>query len=373
MRSELDYFDGIVVGGGIGALSFFLELVRSNSSYKKKKWAIVFDHELAEPCSLNTTSTVSLSRIDEGVSPLGDLLFKSFHHFKDQVYPYLLAQKDFDFSRCIEKVSKEMLFFSAEEKEKSQRRFVDFKPNSSEVLSRQRTKDCLYRVDNESFVIDPKLLQETLLDFLNTHLDLVVINEFVTEMNCISNEETAYLLKTTKKTYSTSFVLDARGAYQKEMASFFSQTFNQNEVEKRGLKTVAGSYLFFKGDKTPALFFKRSFYLVIDDINFIYRQKSNELILGSTSHESFIRMPRLNELREKYDFIYSLLDEELQKEMPSFDQFICKTGLRSKAKKRTPVLSLVHGQKSYFALSGLYKNAYTSAFYLSAQFFAETI
>ena len=66
-----------------------------------------------------------------------------------------------------------------------------------------------------------------------------------------------------------------------------------------------------------------------------------------------------------YDEIVKLVDLKI----PSFDHFEVVTGLRTKARKRTPLLkhysNFLEKNTELWHFSGLYKNAYTTSFYLS--------
>ena len=359
-------YDGIVIGNGIGGLSFLYELASTQSPLKNKKWAVVFSHDLFLPCSYRTTSTVSLSRIDEGVSPLGDLLYNSFFHFKKNIYQKLLESYQYESSIGIEKITKEMVFFDTNEKKKALLRYHDFSTYNGDVFSSLKTKDCLARSDEDSYLIYPEVFQRVLLAEALKELDVEVISDFVGSIVSTSTEQESYfVLSGQQNDYEASFIFDGRGAYQREFASFYPTGFNQVEVEKRKLKTVTGSYLscFLKNP------LKNSFYIVIDDVNFIYRSRSNELIIGSTSHENVLHVPALIELKSKYLLLLNFLSDEFRLSMPNFSDFAVHTGFRSKAKKRTPVLEKVGDYKNYFAMSGLYKNGYTTSFFLSHEFF----
>lgn len=369
MQINNEVFDGVVIGGGIGALTFLYELSIGQSFHKEKKWAIIFDHDLAKPCSENTTATVSLSRIEEGVSPLGDLLFKSFYHFRDFVYPSLCSTNSKITGECIEKVSKKMLFFSDTEKEKARIRYSDFSQNNFSFIDQKFSVDALFRIDNDSYLIEPHNFQKFLLDTIREKLNLTIFKDFIKSIGPISSTQQFDLFGFARN-YKANFIFDARGAYQKEMAHFFDTTFNQKEVHSRSLKTVAGSFL---QHKLKSSICDNSIYLVVDDINFIFRKKSLELIIGSTSVEGAKMAPALDELKLKYDFILSILDPHVREKIPAFKDFHIHTGLRSKAKKRTPIIKSVGDYPNYWALSGLYKNGYTTGFFLAKNFIANEL
>ena len=374
MKNE---YDGIVIGAGLGGLAFLFELSKSNHEMAKNKWAMVFHHHLAVPCSHHTTATVSLSRIDEGVSDLGDLLFNSFYHFEQEVYDFLLNKYNSETEIGIEKIKKNMFFVDSKEQEKANLRFKDFsKLEDSYLLNlfNDKIHHFLYRFDENSYVLTPEIFQKKLLEYVSENIQIDIVHDFVSSINITQLSGADHLFEIVGLQYkmNTAFVFDARGAYQKEMSPFFSTTFNEQEVKLRNLKTVSGSYLFHKiTDPKLLAKFVQSFYIVIDDINFIFRSHQNELIIGSTSEEGFYAVSNINVLKDKYNFLLALLNEDLLLHFPAFEQFEIKTGHRSKAKKRTPVLRAIEGFNSYQAISGLYKNGYTSSFYLAKNFFTK--
>lgn len=359
-------YDGIIIGKGIGGLSFLYELANSESPLKNKKWAIVFNQELFSPCSYRTTSTVSLSRIDEGVSPLGDLLYNSFFHFKKNVYQAMLEKHQSESLIGIEKITKEMFFSDSNEKQKAMLRYRDFSNYNGHIFSLQKSQDFLFRSDEDSYIIYPEIFQNVIMDDVLKELNVEFISDYIGSIRSTSLDlGERFLLSGQQSDYETSFIFDGRGAYQRELASFYPTGFNQLEVDKRKLKTVTGSYLscFLREP------LKNSFYFVIDDVNFIYRSLTNELIIGSTSNENALHVPALNELRLKYLFLLNVLSDELRSLMPKFSDFAIHTGFRSKAQKRTPVLKRVGDYQQFVAMSGLYKNGYTTSFFLSHEFF----
>lgn len=349
-------FDGIVLGKGIAGLAFLFELAKSQSVLRSKKWAIINHSTLFPACSEATTATVSLSRIDEGISPLGDLLVNSFLYFKENV----LSQMDLS-SLAAEKVTKKMYFYSENDKQKAIRRFDDFKKINEKFFDNNLIGDCLFREDQDSFLINPDLFQQKMLEYILEKLDVTIICDGIVS---VETSHGAHFVKGLNSQYQSSFLVDARGSYQKENSVFFEKHFDQSLVASTGLKTVGGAFLICR----PKVQYERSFYIVFDDVNFIYRKMSNELIIGSTSEEGNVYLPNIVELKSKYIKIKENLSEEHKKYFPNFSDFTFKVGLRSKAKRRTPQVCYLDDKKSKIALVGLYKNGYTTSFFLCRQF-----
>jgi len=75
-------YDILLIGNGLSAKVFLFELLHSDEiNCQNLAIAQVFCENLAPSCSLRSTASVSLNGIEEGISPLGDLLSKSFDSF----------------------------------------------------------------------------------------------------------------------------------------------------------------------------------------------------------------------------------------------------------------------------------------------------
>ena len=72
-------YDLTVVGNGIAANLFLIEYL----SKKSQNVLQVHSEDKTPPCSLSTTGTVVLDGVRMGVSPLGDLIYRSFDAFKN--------------------------------------------------------------------------------------------------------------------------------------------------------------------------------------------------------------------------------------------------------------------------------------------------
>lgn len=368
--------DLIVFGGGIGALSFLyelalLELLPENlKKLKEIKILLIHAPLLATPCSFHTTSTVSLTGIQPGVSPLGDLLFKSFHHFEHRFTPLIQSIPVSELG--IELVTKEYFFRNEEEKKDSpilvgsdandgNERFKNLHEVYQNYIKDPYKKDFKTINEENSYVIYPEIFQRFLLQSAMKKLTIEVVEDFITKVECLDGD---FLLKSQCGEYSAPKLLDARGAYQNEFQSFFPQHFGDSFVKDYNLTTVRGSFLRAKGPFLSAGF-EKSFYRVFNDLNFIYRHHTQELIIGSTTLRGAIVFEERSLLKIYYDEIVKLVDLEI----PRFEQFEVVTGLRTKAKKRTPLLkhysNFQNLKTELWHFSGLYKNAYTTSFFLA--------
>lgn len=374
MKKKADF---IVFGGGIGALSFLyelstLEILPENlKNLQQMKILLIHAPLLARPCSWQTTSTVSLTGIEPGVSPLGDLLFKSFHHFEHRFLPLMQSKTVGEIG--IEKVSKEYFFRNKDVSQDSlnlkgsdpndgNERFKDLKEVTEAYIKNDYRKDFKTTTEENSYVIYPEIFQHFLLQSACEKLNIEVVEDFILKTEVFPGE---FILKSQCVEYSAPKLLDARGAYQNEFQSFFPQHFGEKFVKDYNLTTVRGSFLKARGPFKGSGF-EKSFYRVFNDLNFIYRHHTQELIIGSTTLKGAIVFEERSLLKVYYDEILKIMDLEI----PPFDHFEVVTGLRTKAKKRTPILKhydqiQLHTELWHF--SGLYKNAYTTSFYLAAE------
>ncbi len=328
MKKKADF---IVLGRGIGALSYLFELSRSYSPLQKKKILVISAQNLAPTCSSNTTSTVSLTGIQTGVSPLGDILFHSYEHFKNIIYP------EFKDSNTIEKVTKKHFFIN--DLEKAKKRFQ----NVSNLCDPYLKTAMPGVLEADSFLIYPNQYQLVLEKKIQEKLDIEFADDFILDIKTTDR----FTLISKGAEYHCEFLLDARGAYQKVFENFSHQKINE--------KVVEGCFLEINIKLNCA-----SFYYVFDELNLLYRSITQELIIGSSSFEGNQMIANLATLSEKYN----RLKDYLNLDLPPFESFQFKSGLRSKGPKRMPKLVT---KENYYRMSGLYKNAYSTAMYLSWQ------
>lgn len=335
-------YDLLVIGNGLSAKLFLFELFNSNEiNCQNLTIAQVFSEELAPSCTMRSTATISLNGIEEGISPLGDLLqnsYKSFIEFYDNKKP-----------KGIDQVSQYILASNEKESDKLQRRFSNLVTLDHSMLSKPMSGIVL-----DSFLVSPSIF----LKWIDLHLNYQNIhkfNDFVLSIAKVSETLFVINFKSGLSLYAKNLIL-CNGAYSKIFENHFS-----NEIEPRDSKVVAGSFLEKDFD------YPSSFYFTFDGHNLIYRKEDQKLILGSSSQQGSYECPDLMELKK----IYELFCSNTKLNMGPFETFSFVNGLRLKGKKRTPFYGLQAKTKNIFLINGLYKNGYTYSFYLSKKVISE--
>ncbi len=129
-----------------------------------------------------------------------------------------------------------------------------------------------------------------------------------------------------------------------DCTSHYKKFLNKEET----YKTVSGSYFLSEAD------FDKSFSISYFHNNIIYRKKTKELIIGSTSGESEFYVDDFISLKK----IYNRCKEVL--ELPRMESFRLISAKRQKYSKRLPHWGRV--SDGLFTNGGYYKNGYQFAF-----------
>ena len=205
---------------------------------------------------------------------------------------------------------------------------------------------------SDAYIFDPEIFYEWL--DANTTFELIndrVIAVEEQKVKTLNGQEFSY-----KHLYlCTSYMSD-------QFASLVV-----NEKLKRTLlhsKPVAGSYLSFPIHlfESAEIDLSEPFSFVIDEIHFIVRPGSGDVLLGATTeNQSLSFVPNEKGLQEQYDRFCDYVGGALS--MPEFTQAKQICGIRHKGQRRTPVWGQVAPGVS--AVWGLYKNAFTLAFLAS--------
>ena len=87
----------------------------------------------------------------------------------------------------------------------------------------------------------------------------------------------------------------------------------------------------------------------------IFRSEQKKVLIGSTSDQGPVEHSN-----QEIKSIYEKINSHYQGELPDFDQWTIKTGIRHKGRKRTPYWGEI--APGLFTVCGLYKNGYTFAF-----------
>ncbi|PIK15774.1 FAD-dependent oxidoreductase [Halobacteriovorax sp. JY17] len=331
MTEDNQKFDIIILGNGICAQSILFEIGKSEEfDLDTLKIAHVFNDEFCSPCSVNSTSVVSLSGTSKGISPLGDLIVDSFNYTLQLAKGEL--QSEFHLSK--------QYYIYEEGKDKDQ--FIKRYKTLEEVSLFD--KSFLGSVD-ECFVVDNEALLQK-LEQSNLKLKITKFNKTIID---ISVDGTISLLDGSK--VRGKKVVSALGAY----SNHFLKNFKHTHLDHS--KLVPGDYLLFKDVDLGS----ESFVITKGHYNLVYRAFSKTTLIGGTTLKDEWCAIDYVELRPLYNYF-----KELISVLPDFHEGEIRTGLRHKGKKRLPFLGEV--APSIYSFHGVYKNGFTFSFYMANNF-----
>jgi hypothetical protein len=341
-------YDLIVVGNGLAAQTFLFELFNSPLGDVKKSQnfsvAQIFSEEIAPACSVRTTSTVSLSGIEEGVSDLGNELHQGYFLFQDFFNKY--------HPNGIEPVAQILTFHDLNQKEKLEKRYKGLDEISSDLFKEKFEGKVL-----DSYVVDPDLFSQWFDEKISAEKNLTRVKNFVKSIEKNEQGIIECELQSKEKIFAKKVLL-CTGAHARLYSHFFKET---KDLEKTHI--VPGAYLKRSIDlKSPSLFF------TIDDHKLVYRASTKTLVIGSASKKTAIYTPEFLELKK----ILDLFNEKCTFSLGEMKDFKVVTGVRHKAAKRRPFMRALDAENSIFMINGFYKNGFTLAF-LAAKSMMEKI
>lgn len=314
-----------IIGGGIVGKSLLFALAKE----KRQKYDSVTLYEsdaLAPACTQRSTAIVAARGVLPGLSTLGDNIHQGISFFCQHVesdYPSGV----YPVKQVSSALLKQDAFF---------RRYQSYIRDSHFQELNFSQEIPLFVED--AYYVKPDEYCQWLLGESQKKIKVKVINEFVTAI------DQQGLVKTLNgESAQFDHIILACGVNNQ----IWSGLVDEPKLKKT--KSVRGSYLLFQN----VSLFDASYSLSIDDLNFIYRRESQELLIGPTSKEG--RLYEFNEKRELtkiYDYFQNLLVLKL----PDISYAQVQTGMREKAPKREPY-SGIDGRISY--LGGLYKNGFT--------------
>lgn len=307
-----------IVGAGLAAECFkhyffnFIEISNLNLTIDQ------YSSDLAAATTETTTSIIAKRGLKRGISPLGDLLSEAYDEWEEFYNERMSGVIKCNFEhRCSKKQDKHQQFL---------KRFEAFEIHDQSDFS---------FVFEEGYLIDNDIYFKWLKD--NQKLRVNKINKLVKTYDELSHYD---------------FVFYFTGAIGKYFGISGSKNLDKS-------KLVQGTYLISDNHNCEN-YFKNTNVYEIDGVNFIYRPISKQLIVGATSnHWGAQYMPDYIGVKQQYEVINKYFD------LPDFDTFKVKVGLRLKGRKRTPYIG-VGDSKNSFVVNGLYKNGYTVA-YLGAK------
>lgn len=331
-------YDLIVVGNGIAAQTFLFELFNSPAAdvniSQNYSVAQIFADEISPPCSLKTTSTVALSGIEEGVSPLGNELRTSYYLFEDFVKKHA--------PKGVRPVVQSIVFTNPKDEQKLIRRYKKLTELNDPLLNGKRMG-----VQTDAFHITPEELKSWFEEFLNNHSSINRMRQFVKSVE--KNEQGQFVCHFLNgENIVSKKILLATGAYSKIFSTFFN--FEEMSGEMNETEILAGSYLERIVD-----FNLPSFLISVDGNKCVYRADERRLVIGSVSENGAFITADLAGLKK----IVQLFNDNLSFNIGEPGDFKIQTGLRHKGKKRRPIFRALDNEKKIFMISGLYKNGFT--------------
>lgn len=339
-------YDLIVVGNGIAAQTFLLELFShlKLDVNKSQNFSIaqLYSEDIAPSCSLRSTASVSLNGIEEGVSELGNDLRKSFYLFEDFFSNHNPAG--------VEKVKQYVTYSSELERSKMLRRFKNLSKIQNSLFNRE-----IEGVELDSYLVAPKLHSE----WFTQKNSLEAIDRKKDFLKTLTQDadglQTCELMS--GQTLKARKVVLCTGAYAKVFSQFHLST---TEIETS--QVISGAFLQ-KTIKLPM----PSFYITINRHNLIYRNSDQTLILGSASLSGPFCVGDSAELKK----IFQIVSEFLSFSLGSFDEFKVMVGLRHKGVKRLAIAKALNDDKSIYMINGLYKNGFSSALLCSQRILSD--
>lgn len=325
-----------VIGDGIAAWCVIDALLKEKPH--DREVIQIYDKELFPPCSINTTSINCLRGSKRGLSPLGDKIVDSFYEFES------FYEKEKPEGIIL---GKEVQFFN--DSSKWERRYPEFLKTTDSEIYKQICKSEFFH-ENAAYFIEPKALREWYhnkfkKEVIQIHGAVTSIDESFLEVN---NE---------KINFTSVFV--CTGAKSFKLLSGRNKEF---DYYLDHCKPVSGTYFeipFFNIAELNK--FDHPINFAIDKYHFIYRKKQKVIQIGSTTdNKTSFEMPNETHALE----IFNYISNNLKISVPDKTNWNYKTGVRVKGHKRMPYWGEV--SKNCYAITGLYKNAFTFA-YLAAK------
>lgn len=329
-------YDLVVIGNGIAAQSFLWNLSTGDSKSQNFSIAHVYSKEIAPPCSLRSSATVSLNGIEEDVSQLGNDMREAFFLF-DELYKKYRPDG-------VEEVTRTVISTNDNDTKKLTRRYKKLIDVKSDKL-----KNIYPGAEYSSYIITPEVFS----GWLNKEIS-VKKTDYPFFVRDITKDEDDFQVKLHNgEVVYTKKILFAIGAFGKLFEKFYSPPESDSIESKNMIK--AGSYLerdINLGDK--------SFYLSIDGNQVLYRKNTFEskLIIGSATTVGAYEAPDVVALLTLINKLKDLLTFDIG----NYSDFKVITGLRHKGPKRLAISEAIDSEKRLFRINGLYKNGYTLGF-----------
>ena len=319
-----------VIGSGIAGQMLIYNLLKAKN-LQKLDWYSA--DSFAPACSSSTTSIVRRSGITSGVSPLGDLLLESFEAFES------LYESDKHLQACIDKSLHYELY--PHDDEKLLERYPP-QADSEPLFSRVDYKTSSEQV----YVVYPMRFKKYILDqFQNSGLGHLY-SELVVE---VKENKDSIFIQSQSETREYDYVFSAVGW---NYAAYYQHPKFKNHV--------SGHYLELSAHFLDSELTQDSWSLSIDKINFIFRKKSQCLLVSAVNKQSIELLGSPSELGALYENAQQLFPTW---NWPKLNSENLKVGVRVKGQKRYPISEWTTPRHA--SLNGLYKNGFSYAVKLS--------
>lgn len=320
----------LTIGDGIGAwcLNYYLTKDPNN------KVTQIYQNQFAKTCSMNSTAINCLRGTERGLSFLGDLLVDSHNEFEE----FWGLEKPAGVFEGVERH-----YFR--ENHKNHTRFKNFKKTKSDVLKEHFDFYC----EEKAYFISPQLLKNW---FLKHSRGLNRLEAFVKE---IRPEKNGYKIVTLDGEINADEIYLCSGQLSKSLLSGLDSKL---DTYLSYSKPVAGTYLEVEMKEDLI----RQKFEIENVINYdfegehlIINPKREQLMIGSTSDQTSMEIGN-----QEIFQIYNRVQNLTQFDLPPFEEWKIKTGIRFKGRKRTPFWGEV--RPGLNVITGFYKNGFSFGF-----------
>lgn len=341
-------FDIIIIGNGIAAKCFLLELASAKIN-KNIRVLQLYSDEKQVPCSIRSTGIVALNGTKKGTSVLGDLIVDSYELTKDFFEKNSPdgVSKAINYHICGEEGPSELLDRYGSALAKDGLDEIGYLFKGKELLQIQSA----YLINTEKFL---PWMDSEINDSLskNSKITLVKRSESVTKIDQKNNR---YKLETESGAeMEGDILLVCTGAYTKLSNELFPKVDSINRS-----KVVEGGYLQF----SEIDFGTKDFVISRNFKNLIYRHSDKTFMIGPMACDGEIELSEFKALKEEYLSIQKLFVKG-PPYWPEFKMGELFIGKRHKGIKRKPFWGKISDLDSppMFGIFSLYKNGFTFPF-----------
>lgn len=330
--------DIVIIGNGIAAKCVIYNLNKIGFN----NITVIASEDFAPMTTMRSTAINSLRGTSPGKSDLGDLILASYKDFEE----FVNTEKPKGIYKSIEYRT---WVHEGKKHSNALRRYSSYENGNVFKCFRSPLKMNLNFVEHEAYVFSPEIFFE----WFESKLTYKLVDDFVININ----EESVHTQKGSSITYDKLVLCTSY------MSDLYSSLVDDPKIKKQleHSKPVAGTFMKFKIDdfKKEELDLESSYSFVVEDIHFIVRHESRDIILGVTSsNQTLSFQDNFLGLKEKYLKLQSFLDGVLT--LPPLDAGSMVTGIRHKGQLRMPFFGQI--SKNKFGIWALYKNAYTFSF-----------